>query len=59
MPFLNGRPLPTGALLRRISGERGEARRPVLRTTYLDDDLRVCRTEDEHYFVFLRAETEA
>ena len=65
MPFLDAQKLPVGNLLNRVgqqnkrsssSSESGEPRRPRLRTTYLDDDFRVSRTEDEHFFVFVRAE---
>ena len=65
MPFLDAQKLPVGNLLNRVgqqnkrsssSSESGEPRRPQLRTTYLDDDFRVSRTEDEHFFVFVRAE---
>ena len=57
--MLDERTLPVGRLLNTVGrgGESGgaEPRRPQMRTTYLDDELRVSRTEDEHYFVFTRA----
>ena len=61
--FLDNNPVPVGQLLNRVGARQQDAdadapRRPRLRTTYLDEDLRVSRTEDEHYFVFVRATDE-
>ena len=59
LPFLDAPSgLPVGDLFDRLGGDAAAAtKRPRLRTTYLDDEFRISRTEDEHYFVFRRAET--
>jgi len=57
-PVFDERALPVGDLLRSVrgGGDADVAARPLLRTTYLDADLRVSRTADEHFFVFVRAD---
>ena len=55
--LFDGRALPVGHWLRRAAGggDAGSSR-PLLRTSYLDDEVRISRTADEHFFVFVRAD---
>jgi hypothetical protein len=56
--LFDDRALPVGNMLRSVrgGGDADVAKRPLLRTSYLDEELRVSRTPDEHFFVFVRAD---
>ena len=56
--LFDDRALPVGNMLRSVrgGGDADVAKRPLLRTSYLDEELRISRTPDEHFFVFVRAD---